>query len=205
MPAPRSRWRTYLLLGVIALVLCLLASGWAYYYFGGPRELAQAIAETDRLDPGWRLDDLIKRQPQNEENGILQIMAAKRLLPKHWPDWPVPQARGNLDYARDLKSDITSSLLESPAPTQLNEPLTSLLRGELQRASAALAEADKLAGMTKGSFPIPPSARANFPRLEYESAPREIAGLLQYDAIFRIQEQDYAGAATTVSSTARVP
>ncbi len=58
-------------------------------------DLNRAIAETDRLDPGWRRDDLIAALPTipDEENGALVILKAHAIAEKNtkvpspvWPD-----------------------------------------------------------------------------------------------------------------------
>src|SRR3954471_13468227 len=53
------------------------------------RELDAALAETDRLDPGWRYNDLqAKREViPDEENGGLKILEISKHLPKDWPQW----------------------------------------------------------------------------------------------------------------------
>src|SRR5207302_5581190 len=55
LPAPRKRRRRWLLLLV---PLALVAAAWLYMYSASDRRLAQVAAETDRLDPHWRLDDI---------------------------------------------------------------------------------------------------------------------------------------------------
>ncbi len=52
-------------------------------------ELGDAIAEADRLDPGWRLEEIMARhkssRPSNSRNSVFQAQRALKLLPKDWP------------------------------------------------------------------------------------------------------------------------
>ena len=47
------------------------------------------MAEADRLDPGWRWDDLLAARPNppDKENAALRIDAIRKSMPRKWPDW----------------------------------------------------------------------------------------------------------------------
>lgn len=49
--------------------------------------LRTTIEETDRLDPGWRLNDLQAKRTvvPDAENSALYVLAACERLPKDWP------------------------------------------------------------------------------------------------------------------------
>src|SRR5262245_12786676 len=89
---PRRRWGRRILKTLLFLIVLSLA---AYFVFSflAKHELASAIAEADRLDPGWRLDDLeaAGRDIPDDENGALRVAAAHRLLAGTWPVWPPEQ------------------------------------------------------------------------------------------------------------------
>ena len=101
----RRRWRRRVLrLGVLLLlIVSLLAAGYSYFCAITDRELEQAVEEADRLDPGWRLEELAALPvviPDNQ-NAALCVLSAGALLPKDWPgqrledrfaDHQVPQA-----------------------------------------------------------------------------------------------------------------
>jgi hypothetical protein len=87
-PVPQRkarRWRKPLL---IALGMLLLVGGTAlglFLYLAGEADarLREAMAEADRLDPGWRLEELEARRPvvPDEENSALLVMRAAKLMP----------------------------------------------------------------------------------------------------------------------------
>src|SRR5262245_56107814 len=71
---------TAVALTVGALVVC------GYRLYAARQELADAIAETDRLDPGWRLHDLEAQRlfPPVEQNAALQVFKVMSLIPQGW-------------------------------------------------------------------------------------------------------------------------
>src|SRR5260370_25662030 len=68
-----------------ALIACpfIFLLAWLAYEWYQDRELQAAIAEADRLDPGWRLADLeaARAEIPDEEKAALQVLAAKKLVP----------------------------------------------------------------------------------------------------------------------------
>ncbi len=85
----RSRWRWFVVLGIIGLTMAVPALPLVWVVVMGKAELARAIAETDALDPGWRLEDLRSAWSQlpPEQNGWPLIMrAVQRLESTYIPD-----------------------------------------------------------------------------------------------------------------------
>ena len=84
----RRRWWRW---GVVALLAAALVSAGVYVYFGffSDRELREAIAEADRLDPGWYSADIeaARKVVPDAENGANLVMAARALMP---PGWQAP-------------------------------------------------------------------------------------------------------------------
>ena len=76
----RRMWRS--LAAAFATAVLLLLGLFFYRRHQSERALEDAIAETDRLDPGWRLEDLLKRQSAlpAEQNAALHITAAHAIL-----------------------------------------------------------------------------------------------------------------------------
>src|SRR5438128_3805730 len=70
----RRRWPWYVV-AAFGLPLLFLAGGYWYLYWSSGRETETALAETDRLDPGWRLDDLEAAREilKPEENSALHV------------------------------------------------------------------------------------------------------------------------------------
>src|SRR5262249_40375427 len=63
---------------LIPVIIVLMIEG--YLNFRGQQRLANAIADADRLDPGWRLADLLAQEPviPDGENGALLLLDTYR-------------------------------------------------------------------------------------------------------------------------------
>jgi hypothetical protein len=193
--ARKRRHRKYVYIGIAALLLVGVPGGfYAYVRFTSDRELRQVIAETDQLDPGWRLDDLLARRPKvpDSENSMLQVLRAKQLLPDRWPEWLEVSAADYENYTTTLREAVTGAFEDLPRPVQLSDYQTNLLRAELQRVAPAVVEARKLATMPRGR-----RALAGPPQWDHLGQAREIAFLLAYDVLLRAQDADFDGAVTS--------
>jgi hypothetical protein len=202
---PRVKGRNVLLVGASILVCLALA----YDYFvihsmekagqqdtlqeeiqqGNPEErLQEAIAEADRLDPGWRLAQSEEKRATipDEQNSALVIMAAHNLLPANWPLWERPEAPENQNRSQEELRSLHAGLWDVEPPVQLNEDQTKALRQELRRAEEALTSARKVAALPKGRFPNTRGGSAVW-----------ISRLLYYDALLRAQDEDLDGALTS--------
>jgi hypothetical protein len=186
---PRKRWGRRILKAFLLLIVVALVAYFLFSFLGG-RELAAAIAEADRLDPGWRLDDLeaAGRDIPDDENAARRVAAAHRLLAGTWPGWPPEQV-----------SD-PGAMQKRLAELSADEPLTQLqidaLKGLLKNNAAALAEARKLADMPRGRC-----APGGYAHSIWRGAAnphvvlvREVTELLSYDILLRAQMQDLDGA-----------
>jgi hypothetical protein len=169
------------------LLLCLSVAGYFLYRsYAGEDRLRQVIAELDRTDPGWRLEDLEARRivvPEAEDSA-LRVAAVKRLLPWGW------------DQALN---DAGVPFYEAP-PAQLNEFQTELLTKELKKVRPAVAEARKLVDQPHGHLDVRSGldwfmvgARAS----HFDGA-RAVVMLLRYDAALRSQEGDADGALASI-------
>jgi hypothetical protein len=171
------RWRTWLRRGALAILLFCLAGGAYVFYFFKSAEyrLQQTLAELDRRDPGWRLEELEARRKviPPEVNSAFQVRAALAL---RTAPWPAQQAR--FEYVlRDL------------APhTLLPEQDDSSLRTELKKAQPALAEARKLADLPTGRFPIAYSSDGISTLLPDVQNVRDVGLLLRCDALVQCQD-----------------
>src|SRR5262245_52909418 len=111
----RKKW----LAAVIATALASAPLGLFYYHTTETdRELGAAIAEADRVDPGWRLKDLEAKRAviPTEENSALCVMAARSLLPRSWlVDYWRPmneQEPGDMTYQSDPSFKGSRQLIE---------------------------------------------------------------------------------------------
>jgi competence protein ComGC len=195
---PRRRSWPY----VVALLVLILLIGIGVYLYlivSAERELQAAIAETDRLDPRWRVEDVEADRavvPKAENSATLAI-AAKQQLPKNWPypdAPPTPQDLPDDLKKRQLLADMVDSLPNLEPPQQLNDVQMTALRTEMTRAAGALAEARKLVDRTEGRLPITYKPDWISTLLPHTQDARQIAVLLSNDALLRAQDQDPNGA-----------
>ena len=185
---PPERWRRLKALRPaipLLLPLAVLLGVYVLQAIRDQRQLEQALAEADRLDPGWRWEELEARRPPiaDADNGRFPIEAAFQLIPKvrnsdHWFLKEVDEA-----FQDDLAPEI-----------QLTEVQRRALREELTAADAVLREARRLADFPQGRFPVAWKPDVLSTVLEYVEAVRTIANVLHYDVIWRADQQDPDGA-----------
>jgi hypothetical protein len=179
-----SRWL------IAAGLLVLIVGGWFGYVSlrmraqraAAEAELREAIAEADRLDPGWRLEELEAKRalPAGADNGADCIRKARALLPALWPD------SGGEELQTKL-SDVPPNHLAPPKQVQA-------LREMLRKVAPAIVEARRLADCKHGWFPITwtdDTVSTRFPHLEDV---RSVFWLLALDARLRAEENDPDGA-----------
>jgi hypothetical protein len=90
MPTTHAAWRRSLTWLIVALIVVILVGGAAWIVhdlFISDQGLEAAIAATDRLDPGWRIEELqAARKPvPDAENAALVVLAVAEKIPKSWP------------------------------------------------------------------------------------------------------------------------
>jgi len=181
LPVP-GPWRRRLVKSFIILLVIILPLLGIYLYqrLAVDRDLADAIAELDRSDPGWRLDDVLaRRQPiPDEQNSATIIRAAHKLLPKGW----------------NVK---LPDIEDTPPPVQLPTNVAHTLDVEMKALAAALAEARKLAKYPNGRLKVvyAPDFISTLVVPEIQNA-RAISELLKLDCWDRLQKRDLEGALT---------
>ena len=138
----RRRWWRW---GVVALLAAALVSAGVYVYFGffSDRELREAIAEADRLDPGWYSADIeaARKVVPDAENGANLVMAARALMPPGWQA-PLPNDAPTLI---DRFAELTPQ-------KRLKDADRHELEVELAKVKAALAKARELADRPRGRY-----------------------------------------------------
>jgi hypothetical protein len=189
----RRRWPYIVLLSLPVLVgigLCI------YLSVAGERELRAALAETERLDPRWRLEDVEADRAviPDAENSGGPAMAAKHLLPQKWPFWDYSPTAQDPPDSEQKRRDLEEGFRDLEPQRQLNEEQATALRREMSRAAAALAEARKLVDLTEGRYPIAYSPDFISTLIPHTQDARLIANLLAYDAVLRAQAGDADGA-----------
>jgi hypothetical protein len=177
-PPRKRRWLRRLL--VILLIFVGLPAGYYFYAtWSLERELADAIAETDALDPRWRLEDIQadRKTYLDDDNSALLVAQWNRLIGR--------SPAGHRDYDR-VFNDLR-------APVQLNTQQTALLREVFERYPKALDEARKLKDMKGGRFPITYTEDwINTPMSAVDT--RVLFVVLAHDAMLRAHDGDLDGA-----------
>ncbi len=191
-PRRRRRLRRLLLAGPPLLIAAVLG----YYFYAGyaaDRELAKVIAETDRTDPDWRLEQIeAKRKTYApEDNAAETVLAAYRLLPPNWPATAAPLPSGS--------ATLDARVGELPAEVQLDAALVRDLRAELARDGVknALALTERLSHQTGGRYAVTWGADPLTANLPCQHA-RTVMALLRLQALLQDQDGQADDALTTV-------
>jgi ABC-type Na+ efflux pump permease subunit len=151
------------------------------------RRLHQAMATADRLDPGWRLDDLEAKRPQipDDENGALQVplIPAASMIRTSGSEWWTDVA------VRQVLTDL-------PPQVQLDEQQTRAVADNLEDIESVLIQARRMADYPRGRYPITFAKDGISTMLPHVNRNRLIVAVLGYDARLRVQEGDADGALT---------
>src|SRR6266851_8962303 len=127
----RSPWRWLRRIGASLLVLLVVIGIRQFFWHREVvAKLQEALAELDRTDPGWRLQDIEAARVviPDEENGALVSMEVARLLPSDWPpDKELEESLGSLE-----------------SPFMLDDKLSARLDAELEQLQEAVRVARRL-------------------------------------------------------------
>jgi hypothetical protein len=183
---PETRWlrkwaRRAVILGFFALGLILtIVIGTSLYQSKNQRmRLDHAIAQLDRDDPHWRLEDLYKDIPPvlDAENSVVVLRQIVAQKPANWPAADVQAKLENLEPQRQLRPDqailLEKEMERSPATTQMVRRLVDLPRGYTRIVWT------------------PDVILTTHPML---TETREIAEIARFDILLRIHERDFDGA-----------
>jgi hypothetical protein len=199
--SPRKKKTFIPVLASVGLLFACAAVGYYFYtILAADKELQEAVAEADRLDPGWRLEVLEANREviPDTENSALKVLAVKKLIPTSWPS---PLRTVNKDRLEnsvpvstsEMSPTVEEKLADLSPEVQLNDEVYQELRAELQKVAPALAEARSLVNFPQGRY------RVNW-ALDYITTPlpcqdaRPVFNLLRLDAQLRAQEGDIGGA-----------
>jgi hypothetical protein len=190
--APRKKKTFLVVLGSLGLLLACAAVGFYFYtIWAADKELQDAIAEADRLDPGWRLEELEANRPTlpDGQNSAVQILAVASMIPAGWPPIPPPEEQD--------KPWWVLTILEISPELELSQEQIKKLGTELQKVSPALTAARKLANLPQGRYTVSWSLDPSSTILPCQQA-RDVANLLELDAFFRAQNKDPEGALESI-------
>jgi hypothetical protein len=166
---------------------------YGYFKMVADQDLQQALEETAQRDPHWRLADVEADRAviPEEQNAAVPAMAARQLIPPRWPAWDYADTSDGPDGAAQRTQQELSEL---EPERQLTPAQVTILREELKKAAAALAEARKLADRPAGRYPITYSPDFIGTLLPDIQNTRTVGNLLAYDVLLRAQDQDADGA-----------
>src|SRR5207248_1408519 len=86
IPRHRRRWR-WRVVSVVSIFALIVGGLWFDDYLSR-KAWTDACAEADRLDPGWRWDDLMAARPSEpSDNAAIRVHQIRTALPQRWPDW----------------------------------------------------------------------------------------------------------------------
>ena len=193
-PASRGKKRRWFLwlIGMPALVLLLTAAivGVSLSRQVDSR-LAKAIAEADRDDPRWRIDDILSHRAKvpDSENSALVVACVIEQMPPQWPSAPwSPPGRPRLPDPPSLK--VYEQVLAQPAGVRLREDFAANLRATLAERAEAVKIARTLVDYPRGRHEITLGPSVLDTPLPDTQATRSVARLLQMDAILRAHDGD---------------
>jgi hypothetical protein len=157
------RWGR-LVIGGIALLGAVAVGWWLWLRYERSQEekrVRDAVAEVDRVDPLWRLEEIEAHRIQlpDERNSAVQVLKVKAMLPSPWPSRN-PRSR-ELSDDGSRRTPVTPNSLPLldrvtglPAEVAMDAPLAGELRAELQSVAPALEAARLLAELPDGRYPV---------------------------------------------------
>ncbi|HEY7328121.1 MAG TPA: hypothetical protein VH592_10795 [Gemmataceae bacterium] len=163
-------------LGLGLLILAMLtALGVFWHRDKMASKLQQMMAEMDRTDTGWRLEDIeaARAEVPDEDNSARVILEAAKQMPKRWPS-----ADFHEEHYRLPPNELVSG-----------EDFVVLSR-ELASAREALMIADKLADMPHGRHQIHYDRNPIATLLPHLQECRNLVSLLRYEAMRRSWKGD---------------
>lgn len=203
--SPRRRRLWLVLAGLLFLLVIGLGGSYAWTRLASNRDLELALAETDKLDPYWRLEDIEARRrplPPPKENGFEQALLAASLKPTgRWPDPQFPQFDSDPAYQRLVMGAMRQRLNQKPGltPVLLCDEEARALRSELERARTFIVEARKMADLPNGHSPtLVPRAGAGLTVPPRYISLLDVAKMLGPDVRVRLYDGDISGALVDV-------
>jgi hypothetical protein len=184
--APRRRWRL-ILWGILAAALLVLAvvAYFVWQMYESERRLAEVVAETDQLDPGWRLTELeANRDPVPPEQDAAAIIA--RIGDKAVAILNTGTVRQNLHEVSGTLEDIHPAR----APTAQQ---TAKLRAALAPLAPVLTEAHKVIDLPRGRFPTNVKPTLSWTVWNADQV-NIVSWLLVSEAVLRLQDDHANGA-----------
>jgi hypothetical protein len=170
LPPRKQLWRR-ILLACVFVVFAGIAALWGWVQWKARHSLQLAVAEADRLDPGWRLLDQMaaRRHIPDTVNSAGRVADVAMRMPVRWPqsehpsierltrlipgseDTPDQDANNDLSAALSAK-DIEDAVRKAPANVALTEDIEKGVERLLKPLSKALIAARSMAGAGEGRY-----------------------------------------------------
>ena len=186
---PSPRWRRIKRATIATLILgpLLLAVGaWCYSRHAAGSKLREAIADADRLDPGWRLAEIVAKRAvvPDDQNSAIQVQKAIAKIPEDWLKPAPPKPEGE-PSGTPRGGVLLAQLTDLPLEVQLDAAQIEGVREELGDLADALAEARKLTDMPRGRPELVYSRNVLETPLVHAQKSRSVARLLALDVMSR--------------------
>ncbi|WP_165253180.1 hypothetical protein [Paludisphaera soli] len=181
----RRRWAVAAGLGAVAMIVGFF--GGSYLCRVASRNAEQAVAETDELDPDWRLDDLMatREEVPDDENSALIVAEVVDVLPEGWDQKPLKKP-GSPDPDPDAPLDPATALERAEdldESRSLPDDVARVIGDELEKLSEAVDLARQVADYDRGRHELELGPTLiDTPLAETQNA-RGAARLLRADAL----------------------
>jgi hypothetical protein len=211
----RRHWWRWLIVAFVGLIVLTAGGFWMLQYFDN-KAWTDACAEADRLDPGWRWDNLMAARPipPADRNVSARVHAVYDALPPGWPNWttavrpedvpPRPQPKPADDRPPGLADVVIESAEEARASygqtleQKIDEhsPNEQLRPTETAALNVVIGAAAEALGKTAGIEELPASrmARDRVHPLDLSFSQyqryRNVSQLLKLRATLRAQDGD---------------
>jgi hypothetical protein len=176
-PSPRAgfRWKRWL------FVIGILVLGFVGYEVADQlierrqarQELDEVIAQVEKLDPRWRLEDIEsdRRKVPSEENSATTVAAAHALLPRNWNPivWDTMRLRPDVALRREEAEQLSA---------------------ELKPLRAALRKAQVLKDQPFGRYPIHYTPDFLSTLVKEQGNMRAVAQLLEMHATLLLHQKE---------------
>lgn len=187
-----------MLIGLLVVSTCLVLP-YVYLTIASRKSMEGALAETDRLDPGWSLLELEakRRKVPDSENLALYLIETTPTFPKGFPAWYGFNTSPKYDLNEAQRRDLQESFDELQAPHQLNDLQIKILRLELARVDKVLQDSRKILTMRWGRNPIKYAKNAMNTLLPHTQEARQYAHMFELEAMLKAQDRDMDAAITS--------
>lgn len=181
-PRRPRRQRLAIAIGLVLVTVGVPTGFWFWSTWANERELAEALAETERLDPRWRFEDILAdRKPiADEDNPAIVVGKVTALL-----------RQGKFD-AHEKNWERLDDL---PSARRLNDPQIAVLREALTKHAEAVELGRTLKDFeSEGRFALTIDPDFIGILVEPVQRCRDVVCLLQGDAMLRAEDGDVVGA-----------